>query len=65
MRTIIICLGRKKYRGKKEKEREAEVRGEKEKEKGSVGLTCITGNVPSQKSLTWTKGTIAILWQLP
>lgn len=35
MRTIIMCLGRKKYKGKKEKERSRSKRGEGERERGS------------------------------
>lgn len=55
---------------KKRKGNQEEKKGVREKETkrgkegGSVGFSYITGNRLSPKSLTWTKGTVAIWWQV-
>lgn len=67
MRAFILFLGRKEEREERRSERREDKKGggRRGEERRSIGLTCITGNVSSQKSLTWTRGTIATWWLLP
>lgn len=53
-----MCLGRKEDRAKKEKKREVE--GREGRREGAWVLPASQVTVPSQKSPTWTKGTIAV-----
>lgn len=64
--SIFRKEGRQKTKRKGIRERGGkEERGEERREEAWVLPAWHTGNTPSQKSLPWTKGTVAIWWQLP